>query len=335
MDLPLISVIIPVYNAQRYLRQCIDSVITQTYHNLEIILIDDGSPDSCGEICDEYARLDNRIIVVHQKNQGIAVTRNTGLDLSRGELIAFVDSDDWIERDMFQKMSDMLIKKELDIVFCTANVIRNGVIAENRFCYYSDGSVVDSQEVLRDCLTDRIGGQLWLRLCRRHCLSNVRCPEGRLYEDLAISHLPFLYAKRPIGFIREPLYNYRLNPSGISLAPVPHKAYHIFLGFAEHCRYAEKYAPDVLEQCVAKTARHAVSVCNSAIKYPQADLLQPVMDADAFIAQYYKMLMGSNKVTLKWKTAFFIRRRFKGMYNAIFYVINLVRTWVNQDYKKV
>lgn len=97
---PLLSVIIPVYKVEKYLRQCVDSVINQTYKNLEIILVDDGSPDNCGKICDEYAEKDKRVKVIHQLNKGLSGARNTGTEQASGEYIAFVDSDDWLDVHM-------------------------------------------------------------------------------------------------------------------------------------------------------------------------------------------------------------------------------------------
>ena len=102
----LISVIVPVYNVEKYLRQCLDSIINQTYRNLEIILVDDGSTDSSGIICDEYAQIDARIKVIHKENGGLSSARNAGLDVctSGGDFIAFVDSDDWLEPDMYERL---------------------------------------------------------------------------------------------------------------------------------------------------------------------------------------------------------------------------------------
>ena len=104
MKREFISVIVPVYNVEYYLKQCLDSIVNQTYRNLEIILVDDGSTDSSGDICDEYAQIDARIKVIHKENGGLSSARNAGLDVctSGGELIAFVDSDDWLELDMFE-----------------------------------------------------------------------------------------------------------------------------------------------------------------------------------------------------------------------------------------
>lgn len=111
----LLSVIVPVYKVEPYLHRCIDSIRNQTYKHLQIILVDDGSPDNCGKICDEYAELDARIIVVHQKNRGLSGARNTGLRYAKGEYVAFVDSDDWISSDMYQTLVNLVELNDLDM----------------------------------------------------------------------------------------------------------------------------------------------------------------------------------------------------------------------------
>lgn len=115
---PLISVIVPVYKVEQYLHRCVDSILAQTYTNLEIILVDDGSPDRCGAICDEYAAKDSRIRVIHQENGGLSAARNAGLDACTGEYIAFVDSDDYILPEMYKKMLSALLEHQVDICIC-------------------------------------------------------------------------------------------------------------------------------------------------------------------------------------------------------------------------
>lgn len=115
----LLSVIVPVYKVEPYLRRCIDSIRCQTYRNLQIILVDDGSPDNCGAICNEYTKIDSRIITIHQKNEGLSGARNNGLLFAKGDYIAFVDSDDWIHPTMYQTLIDMIEEHNLDIARCS------------------------------------------------------------------------------------------------------------------------------------------------------------------------------------------------------------------------
>ena len=118
MEKDKISVIIPVYNTELYLRRCLESVINQTYTNLQIIIIDDGSTDNSLKICTEYAQNDNRLIVYSQNNSGVSAARNKGLDMATGDYIAFVDSDDFIENDMFAKLLNTMVNNEADIIVC-------------------------------------------------------------------------------------------------------------------------------------------------------------------------------------------------------------------------
>ena len=116
--MPKISVIVPVYKAEKFLSACIESILNQTYHDFEVILVDDGSPDSSGQICEEYAKKDSRIKVIHQKNAGVAASRNVGLDIAVGEYITFVDSDDYIQFQMYEKMLKCALDNDCDFVMC-------------------------------------------------------------------------------------------------------------------------------------------------------------------------------------------------------------------------
>lgn len=116
--MPELSIIVPVYKVEKYLPRCIDSILAQTFGDFELILIDDGSPDGCGRICDEYAKKDKRIVVIHQKNMGVSAARNAGLDIARGRYIGFVDSDDWIEPQMYEVMMDAIRENGADMAVC-------------------------------------------------------------------------------------------------------------------------------------------------------------------------------------------------------------------------
>ena len=144
----LISVIVPIYKVENYLKKCLDSIVNQTYKNLEIILIDDGSPDNCGKICDEYAKKDERSKVIHKENEGVSIARNAGLKIASGDYIAFVDSDDWIELDMYEEMIKCAQEKNVDMVRC------------RRIFEYSNKSVKDdvglSDNTFFDVKSDRL-----------------------------------------------------------------------------------------------------------------------------------------------------------------------------------
>ncbi len=150
---PLISVIIPIYNVEPYIRQCLDSVVNQTYSDLEIILIDDGSPDNCGAICDEYAGRDQRIHVIHKRNGGVGAARNDGIRAVAGEWIAFVDPDDWLELNYFEKMVSAIPLDSVDVICASGNYIErssNPVVA--RIFDAWDVGIVDRQTLIKKTL---------------------------------------------------------------------------------------------------------------------------------------------------------------------------------------
>ena len=124
---PLITVIVPVYNVEKYLTRCVDSIINQTYKNLEIILVDDGSTDSSPAICDNYAKKDSRINVIHKQNNGASSARNAALDIASGDYIGFVDSDDYINRDMYASLFDSIVDSGSDMAICESEYVVNGV----------------------------------------------------------------------------------------------------------------------------------------------------------------------------------------------------------------
>lgn len=315
---PLISVIIPVYKVEKYLRQCVDSVIHQTYSNMEIILVDDGSPDKCPEICDEYAQKDSRIIVIHQKNSWQSVARNHALDLCKGDFISFVDSDDWIEPETYDVTMKAMKKYNVDVVAFSANIIKDGRIVETRFNYYPDGTVKTSDEMIRLMLTDTVGGQPWLKMYSRKCWKNVRFPEKRIYEDLAISFLPFLYAVNGTLFLQNRLYNYRLNMEGTSLSMNPEKGYHIFLGFKEHLDYAKDHCPDAQSVCLMKTARSAIGYLNVKIRFDSRSDQQHIEEVVQWLELNRRTIFKCQKVPMITKAEILFYSSMPNLYRTAF-----------------
>lgn len=143
----LISVIVPIYNVEKYLTKCIESIINQTYENLEIILVDDGSPDNCPIICDEYAKRDSRVKVIHKKNGGLSDARNAGLDIATGEYIMFIDSDDFVEIDMMESMMNNMIDNNVDLVVCNIKYIYDN---SEKVKYNQKDKVLDKYEAMQE-----------------------------------------------------------------------------------------------------------------------------------------------------------------------------------------
>lgn len=218
MNKPLISVVIPIYNVEQYLNACIDSVVNQTYSNLEIILVEDGSPDNCPEICDEYAKLDNRIKVIHQKNGGLSAARNAGIDFAHGVFLTFIDSDDFVTSNYVELLYKGIVEFEADISiasFCTFTKEDELKIQSNESPF--------AEKTKEECFKryGAFNAELSMpfisacnKLYKRDLFSSIRFPIGKLYED-AFSTYKLLDNAKKIVFTSTYLYFYRLNPQSI------------------------------------------------------------------------------------------------------------------------
>ena len=184
----LISVVIPVYNVQKYLEECLDSVIGQTYKNIEILLIDDGSTDLSGKICDEYADKDFRIQVIHQKNSGLSGARNKGIDLSSGDYIMFLDSDDYLEKDMLEKLVTTIENLQCDIavtgtIYCDEN--KNFLFEKS----VKQQKIYHKNEQIFNLLTSyEIGTMAWGKLYNKNLFNDLRYPLNKYHEDVYLTY---------------------------------------------------------------------------------------------------------------------------------------------------
>lgn len=212
----VISVIVPVYNVASYLSQCLDSILSQDYEKLEVILIDDGSTDDSGAICDAYAAQDGRIRVIHQKNGGAAAAKNAGLRIASGEYLSFVDSDDYLERDVFGYMVEVLRKENADMAqFAFRDCWRSR--SEDRV-FYSGRSTVDSDEYFRRLLKDYSCALLWNKLYRREIYEGIFFEEGHKIDDEYFTYQGFL-KDRKVVFDDRIIYNYRQRASSVMNSP--------------------------------------------------------------------------------------------------------------------
>lgn len=206
---PLISVIVPVFNVEDYLVRCIDSILNQIYSNLEIILIDDGSPDKCGMICDYYAGRDGRITVIHSKNEGLSAARNKGIDISKGEYITFIDSDDYVSDGYILKMVQVAEKFQCDVVQCGFVKGESSVfpvISQSTKIEFFDNSSVFFNRKLKVTA--------WAKLFRSEVLKPFRFPEGKINEDEFFTYKVVYFSKKVV-IMDISLYYYFQSPSSI------------------------------------------------------------------------------------------------------------------------
>jgi len=207
--MPLISIIVPIYKVEKYLRRCLESILQQTYTNLEIILVDDGSPDGCPKICDEYAINDTRVKVIHKTNGGLSSARNAGLDIATGEWIGFVDSDDWILPNMYEKLYSVAKRESSDLVICGY-----------RFVDESNTPVGDKFSIIKDEMLTKLDAfnklsvrDSWFyitvvnKIYANRIFSNLRFPVGRIQEDEFTIHYVFDACEKIVS-ISDILYMY-------------------------------------------------------------------------------------------------------------------------------
>ena len=229
-----ISVVVPIYKVEPYLRKCVDSILNQTYQNLEVILVDDGSPDNCGAICDEYARKDPRVKVIHKENGGLSDARNAGMEIMTGQLVAFVDSDDWIEPQMYQRLYELMMRFDADMAFggVADDVVENGVV---RTLKTSDYGQTPVEEDRVSAIRRYFHGSwaAWDKLYRVELLNGIRYPVGEINEDEAIV-LHLLDRCERVCYTNEVLYHYmkRVDGSSITTAAFSPKK----LAWAKHCK---------------------------------------------------------------------------------------------------
>lgn len=223
--MPKISVIVPVYKVEDYLHQCVDSILAQNLSDYELILVDDGSPDNCGAICDGYAEKDSRIRVIHQQNGGLSAARNAGLDIAQGEYVTFVDSDDAISKTYLESLYGLIVKNDVQISACHMLPYREGKAFNEEIELSGETSILTGREA---CIQPYIGGAVlvnaWGKLFARSLWSDIRFPVGRIHEDQAVIPI-VLYNAEKVAATCDKLYYYRIVENSIMHKPFSLKRY--------------------------------------------------------------------------------------------------------------
>ncbi len=256
----MISVIVPVYKVENYIRRCIESIQAQTYQDLEIILVDDGSNDNCPQICDEYALKDSRIQVIHQDNGGLSKARNVGLSVARGEYVAFVDGDDYIKPDMYETLLGILIRETADMVICSYDKVdENNSRIENE-------SPICNESLEGFDLFQKFANKkgwyyitVWNRLYKREIFDKICFPEGKMHEDEFVAHKIADACKRVVT-ISDGLYCYRASGGSIMTKhPTVERLDGVEAIYNRFCFYQEKGYSELYRGAYS-AARNAMEV---------------------------------------------------------------------------
>ena len=268
-ELPLISVIVPVYKVEAYLDKCIASITEQTYRNLEIILVDDGSPDGSGAICDAWAEKDSRIRVIHKENRGAGAARNTGLDLARGEYVSMIDSDDYLHPNMYQHLLD-LMTDEVDIAECTI------ALTEDDCLQMDDGTaaevlVADTEAAMGLHIRDEVFCQTPPnKLYRRSTIGDARFPVGNLIDDEFFTY-KVLGNARKLAHSSAKMYAYRQQPGSAMHKPFSLRRLQGLQGKQQRLQYLEENMPELVYEAkydLFFTCLYAMQGCLRSLSKP-------------------------------------------------------------------
>lgn len=296
----LISVIIPIFNVEKYLKRCIDSAINQTYSNIEIILVDDGSPDNCPKICDEYKNTDSRIKVIHKENGGLSDARNAGLDISTGKYVTFIDSDDYIDEDYIKFLYDLVNKYNVKMAICSYKAIYdNGTILtqENNEEYK-----ISSHDTLEKMLYhEDFNVATWAKLYKKELFNNVKFPKERIFEDVLTTYkLVDQCENIAIGLISK--YNYMIRSNSILTGKFNIKKLTLVDAYEEMGNYVLNKYPDLKKAIIRSrvyanisTLRQIVN-CKPRMKNEEKKLVK-------YIKENRKIVLTNRRVQKRDKIA--------------------------------
>lgn len=251
MGMETVSVIIPIYNVEKYLRDCVDSVLEQTYQDLQIILVDDGSTDSCGNICDVYSGKDFRIQVIHKENGGLSDARNAGLAVAKGEFVLYLDSDDYLVPSALETLLEMQGKTNADIVLGNFYY----TFPDHEYpapAWQQTDMLLDNMQAMEALIDGRIETFAWGKLICREIALQYPFPKGKVFEDHFWTHFVFAEARK-VALLAQPLVHYRQRDNSISFT-FDIKRLDILDGWINRKEFLEQRYPDLLEICYKRYA---------------------------------------------------------------------------------
>ncbi|MCR5798931.1 MAG: glycosyltransferase [Lachnospiraceae bacterium] len=207
-----VSIIVPVYNVEKYIKQCIDSILEQTFTDIELIIVDDGTKDDSGKIADEYAAKNPKVSVIHKENGGLASARNAGIRMAEGDYICFIDSDDWVEKDYLEKLYNSCVQNDLDIAICGYFRRCDGKDISGTTDGRDGLQILEGRDVISGLYTENYVRTVvaWNKLYKRSLFDDLLYTEGMIHEDEAICAM-LLYKAKKVGILPDKLYNYRVD----------------------------------------------------------------------------------------------------------------------------
>lgn len=293
-----ISVIVPVYKVEPYLRKCLDSIVGQTYRNLEIILVDDGSPDNCGAICDEYAARDERIKVIHKKNGGVASARNAGLAVATGDYVGWVDSDDWIETDMFEHLLKGAEFHDADIVICGR---ADSYPDHSHLIGWHQAGLLDKEQAIALLIEDAlVRSYLWDKLWKRELFQDIKFPQLKAFEDMAVMYQLFMRAER-VACLPDILYHYEHRDNSLIAAPSLESRVVFFQVNQERLEALKRDFPQFTKRLTPVLAEAAIHIWMAYYDAPKEERMPcgtQIENIAVFCKRHYKTMLEEKRFGL-------------------------------------
>ena len=252
----LISIIIPIFNTEKYLSKTINSILSQSYKNIEVILVDDGSDDNSLSICKEYAKKDNRIVVIHNENSGVSKTRNIGLEQAKGDFISFVDSDDYIEKNMIEELYNLHLKTNSDITMCS--IIRENQNGKEFEKIIYPNKTISQKKIIENTINDNIRDYLWNKLYKKDLFDEIEFPKGKIYEDVLTLYR--LYSKaNHLTSTDDVLYHYVNRENSIVNSSSGRKAQSLYDAYTKKLIDIESFYPEFASLCRYQRIIHEIN----------------------------------------------------------------------------
>lgn len=293
----MISVIVPVYKVEKYLEKCVNSIRSQSYSDLEIILVDDGSPDNCGKICDEMALNDQRIRVIHQKNQGLAAARNAGLAIAQGKYVAFVDSDDTIENGTYLLLYNMIEHYDTDIAICECRKVKESEVLEQVEYSKYENRVLDNNK-LWELVFGQLNNSSCNKLYKRSLIGDLQFPKKVVHGEDLLFNIEYL-AKCNIGVYNEaPVYNYLSRNNSITRSYFNENVFFEIVAKDKAKDLVKKYMPVQMSRAELFCFRARMNVLRSVYAADKELRYQDKIDE---IKRYIKQQYRNVKRSLKKK----------------------------------
>jgi glycosyltransferase involved in cell wall biosynthesis len=298
---PAISIIVPVYNVEPYLKDCINSILNQTFRNIEIILVNDGSTDNSGLICDDYSNSNSKIKVIHKKHEGVSSSRNSGVAAAQGEYIGFVDGDDRIDPNMYMKLYTLCKKTGSDISICKLGREISGKIIN-----------IDNQSFQKrlnhtEAMKELFKGHLYRfslcnKLFKKVCFENIQFPEGRIHEDLSTTYKLFSNSNKAI-YTNYLGYIYVKRNNSILTSNFSKKRLEAFIGWDEILTFMDEKYPQLSNEYLAAFTYGCIDNMYYILNEieDRSEKLEYLNELQYYIRRYYKRIISNNRLSPKYK----------------------------------